>query len=378
ISKNPRIATFSKKFGKISGNINDFFRPPDFVEAQVFGKYSIESYLNFQLGAYDDLVNNLGDFSADYYVFHAPYSKLPLKCMQQIILKRWIHNIDGLLKLRSYTSRKSIFKSIDSIIQNISVVPDFILNKLKKAGFSLDQMDAIKNKIFSIIKYKALPQLRVPMHFGNMYSASLWGQIFYIIEKYAKPEDTIYFGSYGSGATCISGLLKIRPSFKRIIDRRPKVDDYINIKIRKSVQEYEHIRSGHLQTKFLVGKITEHKYNNKRGFTHTFCDYGCLIPPIKGLNYCPKGHSGFHKRFFPLLAELVSDPIEIEATDLSFLTKDLVRLQGNPQKGSLLEYELRRVELPEKDDVPVKGMIYWTPTYIPVNSQSTPYINAPD
>ncbi|MHA1231753.1 MAG: hypothetical protein ACTSRP_11445, partial [Candidatus Helarchaeota archaeon] len=37
ISKNPRIATFSKKFGKISGNINDFFRPPDFVEAQVFG-----------------------------------------------------------------------------------------------------------------------------------------------------------------------------------------------------------------------------------------------------------------------------------------------------------------------------------------------------
>ncbi|KKN53037.1 hypothetical protein LCGC14_0606260, partial [marine sediment metagenome] len=37
ISHNPRIATFSKKFGKISGNVNDFFRAPDDKNARAFG-----------------------------------------------------------------------------------------------------------------------------------------------------------------------------------------------------------------------------------------------------------------------------------------------------------------------------------------------------
>ena len=66
------------------------------------------------------------------------------------------------------------------------------------------------------------------MHFGNMYSAAVWAQIIYIIENYARVNDTIYFGSYGSGATCISGLLKIKRKFKEIVDKGPKINDYIN------------------------------------------------------------------------------------------------------------------------------------------------------
>ncbi|MHA1269385.1 MAG: hydroxymethylglutaryl-CoA synthase family protein [Candidatus Helarchaeota archaeon] len=378
ISKNPRIATFSKKFGKISGNINDFFRPPNCIEAQVFGKYSTESYLNFQLGAYDDLLKNLGDFSADYFIFHAPYSKLPLKCMQQIILKRWISNIDGLLKLRSYTSKKSIFKKIDSIMQNISIIPDFILNKLKKLGLSLPQIESMKEKIFSIVKHKALPQLRVPMNFGNMYSASVWSQILYILEKYAKVNDTIYFGSYGSGATCLSGLLKVRHKFKTVLDNGPTIIDYINIKTRRSVKEYELIRKGLYKQEFYIGNIKEHKLNKNRGFTLTFCDEGCIIPPIKGLNYCPKGHSGFNKRFFPLIAELISDPIRIEYSDLRFLKNGKVRILGKSKKGTILEYELRRVDVQETNKDQVKGLISWTPTYIPVNNQMSPYLKVQD
>ena len=42
-----------------------------------------------------------------------------------------------------------------------------------------------------------------PMYFGNMYNAAVWAQIVYILENYARTNDTIYFGSYGSGATCI-------------------------------------------------------------------------------------------------------------------------------------------------------------------------------
>ena len=59
ISKNPRIATFSKKFGKISGNINDFYRPANEINAKVFGHYSVDTFLKFQLEAYDDLINHI-------------------------------------------------------------------------------------------------------------------------------------------------------------------------------------------------------------------------------------------------------------------------------------------------------------------------------
>ncbi|MHA1310639.1 MAG: hydroxymethylglutaryl-CoA synthase family protein [Candidatus Helarchaeota archaeon] len=374
ISKNPRVAVFSKKFGKISSNIDDFFRPAESKVAQVFGKYSTESYLRFQLGAYDDLVKNIGDFTADYYTFHAPYSKLPLKCIQQIILKRWTNNIEGLLKLRSYTSPTSIIRKIDSIVQNVSVVPDFILNKLKKAGLPISQIDIIKNRIFTIIKHKVLPQLRVPMNFGNMYSASVWSQIFYILERFANPNDTIYFGSYGSGATCLAGLLKVLPSFRKIVDKRPRLIDYFNNKIRKTVKEYEDIRMGNYTPEIYLGQIKEHELNKNRGFILTFCDEGCIIPPIKGLNYCPKGHSGFHRRFFPLIAELVSEPIKTDVSDLSFLKNKMVRILGRPTKGNILEYEFRRVDIPESEDIQVKGLLSWAPTYIPIYDKASPYI----
>ena len=56
----------------------------------------------------------------------------------------------------------------------------------------------------------------------------------YIFEQYSRVNDTIYFGSYGSGATCISGLLKIQPHFKSIVEKGPKVSDYVKIKERRS------------------------------------------------------------------------------------------------------------------------------------------------
>ncbi|GAG94706.1 unnamed protein product, partial [marine sediment metagenome] len=47
ISKNPRVAVFSQKFGKISGNVNDFFRPANEKNARAFGKYSQATYIDF-------------------------------------------------------------------------------------------------------------------------------------------------------------------------------------------------------------------------------------------------------------------------------------------------------------------------------------------
>lgn len=375
LSKNPRIATFSKKFGKISGNINDFYRPANESVPQVFGRYSVDSYLNFQLAAFDDLTKNIGDFYADYYVFHAPYSKLALKCMQNIIVKRWVKDISSTLKIEPHHVRSSIIKKINDFMQNISFIPEFIGVKLKDKGLKLTQLDIMKNWVLTNIKNRVIPHLKVPMHFGNMYSASVWAQILYILETTARVGSTIYFGSYGSGATCISGLLKVQPRFNRVVRHRPQIIDYLKIKERKSVQEYEQIKQGLLTPHISLGHIEEYKKNKAKGFTLHFCNEGCLIPHIEGLNYCPKGHSGFYTKFFPLFAVLISEPIDRNGNDLSFLKEDLVRIQGYPKRGNLLECEMRRVESTLEDQSVSNGLLNWTPTYIPLNKSAYHYIN---
>ena len=367
ISKNPRIATFSEKFGKVSGNVNDFFRPANDKNARAFGRYSQDTYLDFQLKAYDDLISNIGDFHADFYSFHAPYSKLPLKCMQQIILKRWIKHISDLPSFERHKFRSSILKKIDSFLHDVTVLPEYIYLKLNESGFSSTALERFSNWLNTNVKAKVLPQLRVPLHFGNMYNASVWAQIVFLLENHAHVNDIIYFGSYGSGATCISGLLKVQDRFKEIVQKGPKINDYIHLKKKKSVLEYELIKNGDVKPIILLGRITEHKQNKNRGFTLHFCDEGCIIPNIEGLDRCPKGHSGFHKRFFPLFAVLASEPVaHNEFNDLSYLNKGYVRVAGHVNKGNSLEYEVRRVENENEENINAKGLLNWIPIYIPI------------
>jgi len=369
ISRNPRIATFSKKFGKVSGNVNDFFRPSNDKNARAFGGYSQDTYLNFQLQAYDDLIRNIGDFNADYYTFHAPYSKLPLKSMQHIILKRWMKHLTELPKIEIENSgiKSSIIKKLDRFLHDVIVLPEFIYLKLKEYGFTPKRLKQVSQWLISNVKERVLPQLRVPMYFGNMYNAAIWAQIAYLIENYAKVNDIIYFGSYGSGATCISGLLKIQDRFKEVIQTGPYINDFINLKKKKSIQEYELIKNGNIKPQVVLGHIVEHEQNNKRGFTLSFCDEGCIIPNIKGLDHCPKGHSGYLKRFFPLFAKLDSDPIvHSDANDLTYLHKDLVRVSDNVTKGISLEYEIRRVENENEQNINAKGLLNWSPIYVPI------------
>ncbi|MFW9879217.1 MAG: hydroxymethylglutaryl-CoA synthase family protein [Candidatus Thorarchaeota archaeon] len=367
ISKNPRIARFSKNFGKVSGNVNDFFRPPNDKNARAFGQYSQEAYLKFQLGAYDDLVRNIGDFHADFYTFHAPYSKLPLKCMQQIILKRWIRHINELPKFDRKKIRSSIVKKLDHFLHDVTVLPEYLYLKLKERGFSSPTLEKFSYWVNTNVKERVLPQLNVPLHFGNMYNASIWAQIIYLLENQARPYDTIYFGSYGSGATCISGLLKVQERFNEIMQKGPNINDFIKLKEKISIHEYELIKNGHTKPEIHLGSIVEHENNNGRGFTLHFCDEGCLIPNIRGLDHCPKGHSGYHKKFFPLYANLISDPIhQSDTNDLKYLADGLVRVAKKVTKGSTLEYEIRRVENENEQNFNAKGLLNWSPIYIPI------------
>ncbi|HUW90466.1 MAG TPA: hydroxymethylglutaryl-CoA synthase [Candidatus Nanopelagicaceae bacterium] len=369
ISKNPRVATFSEKFGKVSGNVDDFYRAANEINAKVFGQYSVKTYLDFQLKAYDDLVKNIGDFHADYYTFHAPFSKLPIKCMQEIIQKRWIRHINDLPKLNLNQIKSSILKKLDAFMHDITVLPEWLYLKLRERGYSSETLENISHKLIGNFTEKVLPQLRVPSHFGNMYNASIWAQIVFILEEYGRVNDVVYFGSYGSGATCISGLLKFKKGFKKIVNQSPQINDFINNKELKTIQEYEQIKAGESSLKTVLGKIVEHEKNNNRGFTLHFCDEGCILPNIEGLNHCPKGHTGFHEKFFPLYAVLKSEPIvNPNENKLNYLYNGLVRIAGNVKEGSCLEYEIRRLENKEETNFNAIGLLNWSPMYYPVQN----------
>lgn len=369
ISRKPRIAKFSKKFGKVSGNVNDFWRATKDKNANVFGHYSVDTYMNFQINAYDDLVSEIGDFHADYYTFHAPFAKLPLKCMRQIIQKRWISHISNLPKLKRKEIRKSIIKKLDYFLHDLTALPEYIYLKMREKGYTSNILENLSHWVLENVKDKTLPQLRVPSHFGNMYNASVWAQIIYILEAYGKEKDTIYFGSYGSGATCISGLLQIQPGFHDLVLKKPQINDYIDIKERRSVREYELIKKGEYHPETFLGKIVPHKDNRDRGFILHFCDEGCLIPNIKGVNYCPKGHSGYNERFFPFYAVLDSDPIKPELlNDHNYLSKGYVRIADNVKKGNPLEYEIRRIEKESDKKWNDLGLLNWSPLYIAVKN----------
>ncbi|MFX0047718.1 MAG: hydroxymethylglutaryl-CoA synthase family protein [Candidatus Hermodarchaeota archaeon] len=369
ISKNPRVASFSEKFGKISGNVDDFFRAAYEKEAKAFGHYSVETYLDFQLKAYDDLIKHIGDFHADYYTFHAPFSKLPIKCMQEIIQKRWISHINDLPKINMNHIKSSILKKLDAFMHDITVLPEWLYLKLRERGYSSETLENISHKLIGNFTEKVLPQLRVPSHFGNMYNASIWAQITYIAEEFARVGDVVYFGSYGSGATCISGLLKFKKGFKKIVRQPPKISDFINNKELKTINEYEQIKAGQFSPKTVLGKIVEHEKNNKRGFTLHFCDEGCILPNIEGLNHCPKGHSGFHEKFFPLYAILESEPIENpNENNLNYLYNGLVRIAGDVKPGACLEYEIRRLVNKDETNFNAIGLLNWSPLYYPVQN----------
>jgi len=357
ISKNPRIASFSRSFGKVSGNVDDFFRPKGEKNAQVFSQYSVNSYLNLQMRAYEDLEKKIGDINADYFIFHGPYARLPLKLMYKLISKNWLYRMEK--KITKYSPFPKQ-KTLDRIFSEIAIIPDFIVDQLAKITSNSSDIELFKMRLRDIIKNTVLPQLHVPMYFGNMYSASLWVQLQYLLETGLKPNDYVYFGSYGSGATCISGLIKINEGFMEIINKSPTVRDIMKRKTKKSIPEYEDIKFNALTPELVWAKIQLSEKHH--GFTLRYCDEGCLLSPIQGIDYCPKGHRGNNPLYFPSFATLKSIIKPFDHKDLKPLKEGLVLLAGKPEIGSIVEIELRRTPTNEEGSE-VRGLLNWIPVY---------------
>lgn len=360
LSKNPRIARFSRQFGKKSGNVNDFFRNAGAKNATVFGKYSVESYLNFQLGAFDDLKRQYGNFNADYYVFHAPFSKLPIKFLQKLIVERSEHFIEYALNWNKEVPRSRLTERIPSIRYSLKHFPSLLTSTLLKHGYSRQMISTLLSKA-NDLKNFFFPHLEVPMHFGNMYSASVWAQIAFILENSARQGDILYFGSYGSGATCITGLIQSVSEGKSFTNQKPTIRHYLDHKVHRSVSDYELLRKGTLKPQLFLGTVHEWDQNDY-GIYLNFCDEGCLIPNIPGLDHCPQGHSGFYRRFFPFYAELISDlqPIDSYA-NWKDIKENQVHVIGTAEKGNILEYNMRRSNL-DYENLNL-GLIHWIPTY---------------
>jgi 3-hydroxy-3-methylglutaryl CoA synthase len=362
ISKNPRIAVFGKKYGKYSANINDFYRLPNEKYPVVFGKYSVESYIKFQMAAFDDFYNSAGMILPDYMVFHSPFAKLPLKNFQNLLLNRWE-------MLKKILFEKSVEKNESVKIQEeaIDYLNDLLKPVLEKIipEENLTETEELKQQLIQSLKYRVLPALNVPMTIGNMYSASIWSQLVYMLETVVSSNNLIYFGSYGSGATCISGMLKVIPGFKKIVENPPTVNDFFQYKIRKSISDYEDQRKEIDQQEAFYARIEPHHSNLNFFVDMNICDENCVDSRADGLGFCPSGFKRPDKKKLPMYAVVTHVPTQfVEEKD--YFDGSIVRVSVDAKKDQVVEYNLLRAGKHETAPCIKSGFINWIPTYKPV------------
>jgi hydroxymethylglutaryl-CoA synthase len=360
ISKNPRIAAFGKKFGKFSANVFDFYRLPYEEYPVVFGKFSIDSYLRFQLGAFDEFFGNSWSLLPDYLVFHSPFAKLPLKNVKNLLSERWPIMKKILLEKESKKSveiQEEAYEYLEDIVKPV-------MDNIKKEE-DISKVDEIKDQLIEKLADKVLPALNVPMSIGNMYSASIWGQLVYMLENVVDANDLIYFGSYGSGATCISGMLKVMPGFKKVVEKTPNVNQYIYNKKQISVKDYERLRKKIDTQKTFYAQIEPHSTNENFVIKMNICEGGCLVSKLEGFDFCPDNKNKTYKKKLPMYAVVKSDPVEsIDEKDI--FNDSIVRVSPNTKKGQVVEYTLLRAGEKEAAVCSQSGFINWIPTYKPI------------
>jgi hydroxymethylglutaryl-CoA synthase len=354
ISKNPRIARFSRKFGKVSGNINDFYRLPNDKHPTVVGKYSVDSYIRLQQEAMDDFLSGISYISPDYYIFHSPFAKLPVKNIQNLLKNRWE-------KLQIPFIENHISPNLTSHLDDefIKGIVNPVVEYLEKQGV-IEDVEYTKYLISSNLKRKMFPTLRVPMSIGNMYSASVWAQIVYFVENLAKVGDQIYFGSYGSGAVCISGMLEVMPEFENVAKKPPVVIDYLQSKTKVSIEDYELIHEGAKEESIYYAKIEPIIETENKFVEINVCEQASIVPKIQGLDYCPDSEEDPNRLKLPLYGRITSHPIKANKIP-EILSKNMVPVSPEVTKGQLVEYGMKRTSEPVK-----VGYFNWIPTYKPI------------
>ncbi len=367
ITKNPRIAKFGKRFGKFTANINDFYRLPYEDHPVVFGQYSINSYIRFQQGAFDDFFKEVDSIIPDYLAFHSPFAKLPLKNIQNLLLTRW--DILKKILLEKPINTASSVKVQEEAVENVIKLLDNVLEPLNEKEKFVN-VNEIKEKLLKSITHKLLPSLNVPMSIGNMYSASIWSQLIYLLESVVDKDDLIYFGSYGSGATCISGMLKVMPEVSEFRKKYPTVNNFIQNKERKSIEEYEKLRDKNDAQEVIYAQIEPHPTEENHFIVLNMCEGACISSKLNGLEFCPKGRHETYQRKLPLYAVVKEIPLQ-NIVDEDLFSSSIVRVSEDVKKGDTVEYNLLRAGKNESMVCIESGYINWIPTYKPITHPLT-------
>ncbi|GAB4320048.1 MAG: hypothetical protein Kow0069_23850 [Promethearchaeota archaeon] len=374
ISNRPRVAQFAGAFGRISGNVNDFFRPHGRDTAVVYGHYSVDAYLSFQQRAHDDLSSRVV-VDPDHWVFHSPYAKLPVKFFRQLLVRRWLGDRARLAVVVTEAKEAGL------AVRSSEVLPERCVAALERAGLEEGELDAVAGAVVREEEARLRASLDVSRHFGNLYSASVWAQVLHVLEQRAKAGEVVYFGSYGSGATAISGLLRVVGGFRDALglgSRTRTVLWHVEHGSPINVEEYEARRLGSREAcapaKFakvvaaappaVPGKrrpAARGKRDAKlREVTLSFCDWGCLLPHNPDLAFCPEGHFGRVVRRFPFSATVVrvreaphEDPL------LCMAQEGEVPLLGDARPGDRAWLTFRRLRVHENQ------LMQWGPAYLP-------------
>jgi 3-hydroxy-3-methylglutaryl CoA synthase len=378
ISKNPRIARFGKYFGKVSGNINDFFRNAGEHTPIVFGKYSVEAYLELQMEAYLNLQSHLQPINADHYLLHAPYAKLPLKFIQKLFLEKWIPSKEFRSKILTINFPPTPCFDLNpefGTLDESQILTPTMISAIDQLSEPKEIKEKIKNQIKAFIQHRILISLQVPSLFGNMYSAAVWAQLYFILETGAQENQVIYFGSYGSGATCISGYIQLVPGFQNFTRIPYTINQIIKEKKEITFEEYIQLRSKERRSKLSWIKIDTISNALTCGYAMDFCDHGCSLTNFNALKHCPQDHKGANRMFFPIIGIIMEQQAFIEG-DLSPMKNGWRLIEGEYCIGSKVELDFRRWDIRTgiiSNFETYTGPISWIPVYRTV--EKSPYLH---
>jgi hypothetical protein len=185
-----------------------------------------------------------------------------------------------------------------------------------------------------------------------------------VLERSAHEQNILYFGSYGSGATAIAGLLKVQPGFREWIESSPLLQDFLDQKKYVTIEEYEHL---HKDRRFVNNQITLGKvqpvelFREDQGISLAFCDSGCVLPHNRDLAYCPHGHFGRFNRFFPQVTQLeeIRETGQVDPLWQLAHNGEAIIL-GNAAPGDFLELNFRKLR--EEED----KLLQWAPVYVKI------------
>ena len=400
ISKNPRLAVFGSQFGKISSNINDFFRSAGKSTPDVFGKYSIDSYIALQTKAFNDFLSqtafDLHRF--DYFIFHAPYAKLPIKLIGPLLEEILLSDPDNKLlksllnfKIKLYQKEKEV---LNEEIFEIGI--DFISNqkllqllkqRIESSEIYSTESSEYKKEVNEIaiinlkdfIKQKILNPLQIPSLVGNMYSASVWAQLYHFLVSEAKSGQKIYFGSYGSGATCISGIIKVCENAEAYQKQHQTTKSILSNKRYIDYETYKFLRvcsddgliQSHFQKNYVWAKIQPYMNGfseNDEMITFEYCDNYCLLSKFQPIDYCPQNHTGHNSIRLPYLAKIIEID-KVREFDLANLNRGWVLvecIENGFDKRSILELSLVRFNQStgiQNCYLNHQGVLNWIPVY---------------